>query len=117
MALSFPPQFVTPFSSPALSTFVLLSDLVCQIVMAVCAEAERQKECVGDGDAVVREMVVVMVMGGGGVCRLETRCNDVTSAAGRQGSREKLPHCATRSKGGALWREKYICAEKNDLTL
>lgn len=37
--------------------------------------------------------------GGGGGCRVETSCSDVTSAAGRQDGREKLA-CATQPRGG-----------------
>lgn len=56
--------------------------------MAVCAEAEREKECVGDRDAGESERDEGGVGGGGS-------CSDVTSAAGRQDGREKMP-CATQ---------------------
>lgn len=55
-----------------------LLDLVSSIKMAVCAEAERKKECVGDRDAGESWR-----WGGYGV---EMSCSDVTSAVSRPDS-------------------------------
>lgn len=74
--------------------------------MAVCAEAERKKECVGDRDAGESERW-------GGGCRGETCYSDVTSAAGRQDGRGKLA-CATAGRRGRIGRRLNVWEGKND---
>lgn len=91
-----PPDFCVslPFpAAPSLCTPLSLSDHVCETKMAVCTEAERRKECVGDRDAGESER-----KRWGWGCRVDMSCSDVTSAAGRQDGRGKMA-CATRRGG------------------
>lgn len=66
--------------------------------MAVCAEAERKKECVGD-----REMLGSQRDGGGGY-RAEMSCSDVTSAV----SRQDAAMCHTDERRGRMGRKLNV---------
>lgn len=75
--------------------------------MAVCAEAGRKKECVGD-----KRCWGVREMGGGGY-RAEMSCSDVTSAV----SRQDAAMCHTDERRGTMGRKLNVWQGKKSFSI
>lgn len=104
------PRFLLHFSlSPPLSLPSWVSQILFVRSKWLCVQRQGEKE----GMRGRLEMLGSQSQrwGGRGGCRMETSCSDVTSAAGRQDGRGKLP-CAERR--GRTGRKLNVWEGKND---